>query len=280
MSSPFRGVTCSVIAIAGLGAPIAAHADDSNFRPYLVGARAAGIGGAFTALADDGSGSYYNPGGPRIRTQVAALALGVGLWIGGRQPPRCSGKWPRLQLPGLQHLSGVRLRGGEVQGRHRGQRTNLQHQRVHSGRGQGGRSGLAGIDPKCFFADRGDADGLGRGHLRPPIRKVGRGSERLLLARHQYHPAGYHRGRPGLIHSVRHHQQSNERIDLRGGGFGRSALRRHRRFSPGSFGLFPRDWRREPAGPLKSWSSMRKISRPPLPCRSARSSAAPGRWEN
>ena len=40
-----------------------ASADSTNFRPYLVGARAAGMGGAFTALADDGSGAYYNPGG-------------------------------------------------------------------------------------------------------------------------------------------------------------------------------------------------------------------------
>jgi len=41
----------------------AVRADATNFRPYLVGARAAGMGGAFTALADDGSGAYYNPGG-------------------------------------------------------------------------------------------------------------------------------------------------------------------------------------------------------------------------
>jgi hypothetical protein len=40
-----------------------AWADDANFRPYLLGGRAAGMGGAFTALSDDGSGSYYNPGG-------------------------------------------------------------------------------------------------------------------------------------------------------------------------------------------------------------------------
>ena len=43
--------------------PAPARADDSNFRPYLVGGRAAGMGGAFTALSDDGSGSFYNPGG-------------------------------------------------------------------------------------------------------------------------------------------------------------------------------------------------------------------------
>lgn len=51
------------ILIALIAASAPARADDSNFRPYLIGARAAGMGGAFTALADDGSGPYYNPGG-------------------------------------------------------------------------------------------------------------------------------------------------------------------------------------------------------------------------
>lgn len=50
-----------LLAVVAAAAP--ARADDSNFRPYLIGARAAGMGGAFTALADDGSGPYYNPGG-------------------------------------------------------------------------------------------------------------------------------------------------------------------------------------------------------------------------
>ncbi len=40
-----------------------AWADDSNFRPYAIGGRAAGMGGAFTAIADDGAGPFYNPGG-------------------------------------------------------------------------------------------------------------------------------------------------------------------------------------------------------------------------
>lgn len=51
----------------------AARADDVNFRPYIVGSRAAGMGGAFTALSDDGSGPYYNPGGLAFvrRSQVS-----------------------------------------------------------------------------------------------------------------------------------------------------------------------------------------------------------------
>ena len=48
---------------AALLAAAAARADQSNFRPYLVGARAGGMGGAFTALADDPSGPFYNPAG-------------------------------------------------------------------------------------------------------------------------------------------------------------------------------------------------------------------------
>src|SRR5438445_4259880 len=51
-----------VFLLANVLAP-GSRADDSNFRPYVVGGRAAGMGGAFTALADDGSGPYYNPGG-------------------------------------------------------------------------------------------------------------------------------------------------------------------------------------------------------------------------
>jgi hypothetical protein len=47
-------------------------------RPYLVGSRAAGMGGAFTALANDGSGPYYNPGGVAFaRASSVSLAISV-----------------------------------------------------------------------------------------------------------------------------------------------------------------------------------------------------------
>ncbi|HEV7559703.1 MAG TPA: hypothetical protein VGO00_29705 [Kofleriaceae bacterium] len=61
-----------------------AHADDSNFRPYIVGARAAGMGGAFTALADDGSGPYYNPAGVAFakRSSLSLSASVYGLVTG------------------------------------------------------------------------------------------------------------------------------------------------------------------------------------------------------
>ena len=61
-----------------------ARADDANFRPYVVGSRAAGMGGAFTALADDGSGPYYNPGGLAFvrRSQVSLSGSVYGLVSG------------------------------------------------------------------------------------------------------------------------------------------------------------------------------------------------------
>ncbi|RPH68158.1 MAG: hypothetical protein EHM78_19850 [Myxococcaceae bacterium] len=46
-----------------IGGAARAQGIESNFKPYIVGGRAAGMGGAFTALADDGSGAYHNPGG-------------------------------------------------------------------------------------------------------------------------------------------------------------------------------------------------------------------------
>jgi len=57
---------------------------DSSFRPYLVGARAAGMGGAFTALADDGSGAFYNPGGIAFvsRSQLSLSGSVYGLVSG------------------------------------------------------------------------------------------------------------------------------------------------------------------------------------------------------
>jgi long-chain fatty acid transport protein len=66
----------SIVTFAGL-----ARGDVSNFRPYALGARAAGMGGAFTAISDDGSGGYYNPGGlafaPKSSVSLSASIYGV-----------------------------------------------------------------------------------------------------------------------------------------------------------------------------------------------------------
>jgi long-chain fatty acid transport protein len=63
MRPSLRFLLPALLSSALAGAPGAARADDTNFRPYIIGSRAAGMGGAFTAIADDGSGPYYNPGG-------------------------------------------------------------------------------------------------------------------------------------------------------------------------------------------------------------------------
>ena len=65
--------------------PLVARGQDSNFRPYLIGGRAGGMGGAFTALSDDGSGGYYNPGGLAFTT-APSISLSVNVYglVGGR----------------------------------------------------------------------------------------------------------------------------------------------------------------------------------------------------
>ena len=69
------------VAALSLSRSSPARADETNFRPYVVGSRAAGLGGAFTALADDGSGPFYNPGGiafvSRSQLSVAGSVYGV-----------------------------------------------------------------------------------------------------------------------------------------------------------------------------------------------------------
>jgi len=73
-------VASLALSAASLGSG-SARADDSNFRPYIVGSRAAGMGGAFTALADDGSGPFYNPGGlafvKRSQLSLAGSVYGI-----------------------------------------------------------------------------------------------------------------------------------------------------------------------------------------------------------
>lgn len=78
----FTLLLAALLSVVAAAAP--ARADDSNFRPYLIGARAAGMGGAFTALADDGSGPYYNPGGIAFakRSSLSLSASVYGLVAG------------------------------------------------------------------------------------------------------------------------------------------------------------------------------------------------------
>ena len=56
--------TCAVLTVCGcFCAPSLAQADLFHYNNVLVGTRAMGLGGAFTAMGDDASGTYYNPAG-------------------------------------------------------------------------------------------------------------------------------------------------------------------------------------------------------------------------
>ena len=57
MPPPFRSIPLAIGLVAGLAGPAAAQTFDT------VGTRAAGMGGAFVAVADDASAAYWNPGG-------------------------------------------------------------------------------------------------------------------------------------------------------------------------------------------------------------------------
>lgn len=57
MPPPFRSIPLAVGLVAGLAGAAAAQTFDT------VGTRAAGMGGAFVAVADDASAAYWNPGG-------------------------------------------------------------------------------------------------------------------------------------------------------------------------------------------------------------------------
>ena len=59
----------------------AASADQYHYTDMLIGDRASGMGGAYTAISDDPSGMYYNPAGivysPETNTSSSALAYQV-----------------------------------------------------------------------------------------------------------------------------------------------------------------------------------------------------------
>lgn len=46
-----------------LAGAVTARADDTHYQDILVGGRAIGLGGAYTSIADDPSGPFYNPAG-------------------------------------------------------------------------------------------------------------------------------------------------------------------------------------------------------------------------
>lgn len=52
-----------VAAFAAFVVASSAKADDTHYQDFLVGGRAIGLGGAYTAIADDSSGVWFNPAG-------------------------------------------------------------------------------------------------------------------------------------------------------------------------------------------------------------------------
>ncbi len=61
MSKRFLSLTFFIITLSCMAA--AAYADDYHYTNLLVGDRASGMGGAYTAVSDDATGLYYNPAG-------------------------------------------------------------------------------------------------------------------------------------------------------------------------------------------------------------------------
>jgi len=53
----------SLILLCSLGLVSAASADEYHYNNMLIGDRASGMGGAYTAISDDATGMYYNPAG-------------------------------------------------------------------------------------------------------------------------------------------------------------------------------------------------------------------------
>ena len=95
------GVRLRLLAVAALLFPAALRADDTHYQDFVMGGRAVGLGGAFTSLADDPSGLYYNPAGIadsyRSNLQVSTSLYG---FERGSLEDR-----PILAVPGVGSLS-------------------------------------------------------------------------------------------------------------------------------------------------------------------------------
>lgn len=77
-----------------------ASADDTHYQDFVVGARAVGLGGAFTSLADDPSGLFYNPAGI---VDVRSKSLQVSTSLYGFERGTLDRKL-ELPVPGVEDL--------------------------------------------------------------------------------------------------------------------------------------------------------------------------------
>ena len=80
MAGRARHATRIAALVFGLLLSAPARADDNHYQNFLVGDRAAGMGGAFTAISDDSSGGFYNPAGlaeaPHSSVSLSAAVYG------------------------------------------------------------------------------------------------------------------------------------------------------------------------------------------------------------
>ena len=71
-----RHLPAAFLILACLLNAATARADEFHYNNMIIGERAAGMGGAFTALANDTSGMYYNPAG-LVHAQAKSLSASV-----------------------------------------------------------------------------------------------------------------------------------------------------------------------------------------------------------
>ena len=73
----FRGAGWALATCAVMGAAARSGAGEANYQPYVVGERAAGMGGAVTATADGMDACYYNPAGLGSETRDSISVNGT-----------------------------------------------------------------------------------------------------------------------------------------------------------------------------------------------------------
>ncbi|MBA4422991.1 MAG: hypothetical protein C0390_07790 [Syntrophus sp. (in: bacteria)] len=71
-----RHLTAACLILACLLNAATARSDEFHYNNMIIGERASGMGGAFTALANDASGMYYNPAGI-VHAQAKSLSASV-----------------------------------------------------------------------------------------------------------------------------------------------------------------------------------------------------------
>jgi hypothetical protein len=101
---PFRRQLLVVVAALGIWLnPAGLLANDARYQDVVVGARATGLGGAFTAISDDASGLLYNPAG---MADVKRANLSISTSLYGFERTSDGAIFTGLPLTGLPRLTG------------------------------------------------------------------------------------------------------------------------------------------------------------------------------